>query len=157
MHHIISVTVENKFGVLSRIAGLFAGRGYNIGSLAVGPTEKEDISTIVLTVSGDDKIIEQVIKQLNRLIDVIKVVDLTEKEIVKRELLLIKISAEHTTKRSELFQICEVFKSKIVGITNKNVIIELSGAPAKIDAFINIMRPYGILEVSRTGLIALAR
>ncbi len=157
MQHLISVTVENKFGVLTRIAGLFAGRGYNIGSLAVNTTDKEDVSTVVMTVTGDDKIIEQVIKQLNRLIDVIKVVDLTEKENVKRELMLIKISAEQTTKRSELFQICEVFRTKIVGITPKNIIIELTGSSSKIDAFIDIMRPYGILELVRTGVIALAR
>ncbi|HPG29544.1 MAG TPA: acetolactate synthase small subunit [bacterium] len=157
MQHLISVTVENRFGVLARISGLFAGRGYNIGSLAVNATENLDVSTIILTVTGDDKVIEQVIKQLNRLIDVIKVVDLTEKENVSRELMLIKVSAEPAGRRSEIFQLCEVFRTKVVGITQKNLIIELTGAASKIEAFIEIMRPYGIIELVRTGIIAIAR
>ena len=157
MQHLISVTVENRFGVLARISGLFAGRGYNIGSLAVNATENLDVSTIILTVTGDDKVIEQVIKQLNRLIDVIKVVDLTEKENVSRELMLIKVSAEPASRRSEIFQLCEVFRTKVVGITQKNLIIELTGAASKIEAFIDIMRPYGIIELVRTGVIAIAR
>ncbi len=157
MQHLISVTVENRFGVLARISGLFAGRGYNIGSLAVNATENADVSTIILTVTGDDKVIEQVIKQLNRLIDVIKVVDLTEKENVSRELMLIKVSSEPASRRSEIFQLCEVFRTKVVGITQKNLIIELTGAASKIEAFIDIMRPYGIIELVRTGVIAIAR
>ena len=157
MQHLISVSVENRFGVLARIAGLFAGRGYNIGSLAVNATENEDVSTIIISVTGDDKIIEQVIKQLNRLIDVIKVVDLTEKEHVQRELMLIKINAEQPSRRSEIFQICEVFRTKIVGITNKNLVVELTGATKKIDAFIDMMRPYGIIELVRSGTVAISR
>ncbi|HOG64501.1 MAG TPA: acetolactate synthase small subunit [Spirochaetota bacterium] len=156
MVHTISALVENHFGVLTRVAGLFASRGYNIQSLTVGPTEDETVSRMTIVVEGDDKIIDQVKKQLNKLIDTIKVIDLTGEDFVDRELLLIKVTASSKT-RPDILQLTEVFKGSVVDIAPAVVTIEVSGNPKKIDAFIAMLKPYGVREMARTGRIALGR
>lgn len=156
MRHIISVLVENKFGVLSRVSGLFSGRGFNIESLSVGPTLDPAVSQMTIVTTGDDRIIEQINKQLNKLIDVIKVTDFTEVDYVCRETVLIKI---HTRKedRAEALRICDIFRAKVVDSTPTTYTIELTGDDNKIDAIINLLRPLGIKELVRTGKIAMAR
>ncbi|HBM16117.1 MAG TPA: acetolactate synthase small subunit [Lentisphaeria bacterium] len=156
MQHVISVLVENKFGVLARIAGLFCGRGYNIDSLTVSPTNEEGVSKMTIATSGDDAVIEQIEKQLSKLIDVISVSDLTGKHFIERELLLIKVNATAAT-RSELMQITEIFKGKIVNVHESELTIELSGRGEKIDAFIKMMAGFGIIDLARTGKVAIGR
>jgi acetolactate synthase-1/3 small subunit len=156
MQHIISALVENHFGVLARISALFSARGFNIDSLAVGETHDPSISRMTIVVTGEDRIIEQVDKQLNKLIDVIKVTDMTEEDHVERELLLLKVS--HNTKnRSEIIQLVEIFKARIIDYGPKTLTIEVVGTSDKILSFIDIMRPFGIKELARTGRIALPR
>ncbi|MCX7000373.1 MAG: acetolactate synthase small subunit [Candidatus Sumerlaeota bacterium] len=156
MQHIISALVENHFGVLARISGLFSARGFNIDSLAVGETHDPTISRMTIVATGEDRIIEQVGKQLNKLIDVIKVTDMTEEDHVERELLLLKVS--HSTKtRSEIIQLVEIFKARIIDYSPKTLTIEVVGTSDKILSFIDIMRPFGIKELARTGRIALQR
>ncbi len=154
--HIISVKVENKFGVLARVSGLFSARGYNIDSLAVSETEQENISIMTIVVHGDDKIIEQVKKQLNKLIDVIKITDHTSTQSIQRELALIKVNAP-PSKRPEIFQIGEVFKAEISDISPKSIIFAVKGDPEKIDNFIELMSSYGIKELMRTGRLSLLK
>lgn len=154
--HILSVLVENHPGVLSRVAGLFSRRGFNIDSLAVGVTEKLDISRITIVVDGDDYTVEQVSKQLNKLIDVIKVKVLQKDDAVRRDLALIKVTA-HTSTRSEIAQLVEIFTSKIVDVSKSTITIEISGSPEKVNALLDLVRPFGIKEVVRTGTIALER
>ncbi len=156
MQHIISVLVENKFGVLSRVSGLFSGRGFNIESLSVGPTLDPTVSMMTIVTQGDDRIIEQITKQLNKLVDVIKVVDLTEKEYVERETALIKINTR-TEDRAEALRVADIFRAKIVDSTPNTYTIEITGDVKKIDAVINLLRPLGIKELIRTGRIAIAR
>jgi len=156
MRHIISAIVENKPGVLAHIAGLFAGRGFNIDSLAVGETEDPTRSRMTVVVRGDDAVLEQVRKQLAKIIDVIKVTDFSETEFVERDLALVKVGVK-PEKRGEIFEICEVFRGKIVDIGAKQLTIEISGPEKKIEAFVDLMKPYGIREVVRTGRIAIAR
>jgi len=156
MKNTISALVENHFGVLTRITSLFASRGYNIQSLTVGPTEDESASRMTIVVEGDAKIIDQVKKQLNKLVDVIKVMDLTGEDFIDRELLLVKVSAQGK-ERTELFQLTEVFRGSIVDITPTLITIEVSARSHRIDAFIALLAPYGIRELARTGRIALAR
>ncbi|MFY9268260.1 MAG: acetolactate synthase small subunit [Candidatus Manganitrophaceae bacterium] len=156
MQHIISVQVENKFGVLSRVAGLFSGRGFNIESLSVGPTLDSTISMITIVTQGDDRIIEQITKQLNKLVDVIKVVDLTEKEYVERETALIKIHTRPED-RAEALRVADIFRAKIVDSTSNTYTIEITGDVKKIEAIINLLRPLGIKDLVRTGRIAIAR
>jgi acetolactate synthase-1/3 small subunit len=156
MQHIISVLVENKFGVLSRVSGLFSGRGFNIESLSVGPTLDPTVSMMTIVTDGDDRIIEQITKQLNKLVDVIKVVDLTEKEYVERETALIKINTR-TEDRAEALRVTDIFRAKIVDSTPNTYTIEITGDVKKIDAIINLLRPLGIKELIRTGRIAIAR
>ncbi len=156
MQHIILALVENHFGVLANISSLFSARGFNIDSLAVGETHDPSISRMTIVVSGDDRIIQQVNKQLNKLIDVIKVIDITEEEHVERELLLIKVSHNPKT-RPEIVQIVEIFKARIVDYNPRTLTIEAVGTADKVIAFIEIMRPFGIKEVARTGRIALSR
>ncbi len=156
MQHIISVLVENKFGVLSRIAGLFSGRGFNIESLSVGPTLDPSASMMTIVTKGDSKIIEQITKQLNKLIDVIKVVDLTEKEYVGRETALIKINTKEVD-RAEALRIVDIFRARVVDSTPTTYTIEITGDEKKIEAIINLLRPLGIKELVRTGKIAIAR
>jgi len=154
--HIISLVVQNKAGVLARIVGLFSSRGYNIDSLAVGETETPELSRITLVTGGDDSVIEQIRKQLNRLIDVIKVHQFDEEEYIERDLLLLKVSAP-TGKRGEIMQIVDIFRGKIVDVGAKHLVVELSGPEGKINAMIDLMRPFGIKEMVRSGRIALTR
>lgn len=154
--HTISVLVENKSGVLARIAGLFSARGFNIDSLAVGETEDPTVSRMTLVVKGDERILEQVEKQLSKLIDVIKVSDYIQTAHVERDLALIKVKADKAT-RSELMQIADIFRSKIVDVSETSVTIEATGDKEKIDALLAMVRPFGIQEVSRTGVVAIAR
>jgi acetolactate synthase-1/3 small subunit len=156
MKHTISVLVENEFGVLSRVAGLFSGRGFNIESLSVAPTLDPSISRMTIVTTGDDQILEQITKQLNKLVDTIKVIDFTGQEFVERELALIKVSAEEGT-RAEVLRIADIFRGKIVDVTARSYTVELTGAPAKIDALIELLRPMGIKEVVRSGPIVLGR
>jgi acetolactate synthase-1/3 small subunit len=154
--HTISILVENKFGAFNRIAGLFAAKGYNIDSLSVGPTEEGDISRMTIVSRGDDQIIEQIIKQLNKLIDTIKVVDLTFESFVERELVLVKVQSRSDT-RSEIMQIAETFRAKVVDISPKTLTLEATGSQPKVDAIINMLKPFGIKELARTGRVALKR
>lgn len=154
--HILAVTVENKPGVLTRVATLFRRRGYNIESLAVGETENPDISRMTIVVSGDDRIIEQVTKQLYKLIDVIKIVDISEEKAVERELMLVKVKADATV-RAEILQIVEIFRARIVDIGRDSLIIEATGDSEKIEAIEDSLRPFGIIELVRTGKIAMVR
>jgi acetolactate synthase-1/3 small subunit len=156
MEHIISVLVENKFGVLARVAGLFSARGYNIESLSVAPTLDPTTSMITVVTEGDDRIIEQIMKQLNKVIEVLKVVDLTEVDYVERETALIKVNArpEH---RDEAIRICDIFRAKIVDSTPQTYTIEITGDGDKIEAIINLLKPLGIKELVRTGRVAIPR
>ena len=156
MEHIISVTVENKFGVLSRVAGLFSGRGFNIESLSVAPTLDASKSQMTIVTSGDERIIEQIVKQLNKLIDVIKVVDLNETEFVSRETALIKVHTK-AEDRAEALRIADIFRANIIDSTPGTYTIEVSGDPQKIEAIINLLQPLGIKELNRTGRVAVAR
>lgn len=154
--HVISVKVENKSGVLARVAGLFSARGYNIDSLAVSETEDSDISVMTIVVRGDDKIMEQVKKQLNKLIDVIKISEHAESSSVQRELALIKVNAV-PSRRPEIYQLAEIFQAEIVDISKKTITMEATGDPEKIDNFIELLRPYTIKELIRTGRISLIK
>ncbi len=156
MRHVITLLVENEFGVLARIAGLFSGRGFNIESLSVAETLDPTISTMTIVTRGDDAIIEQVIKQLNKLIPVIKVVDLIDKEFVEREMVLVKVSTTAQT-RDEVLRITEIFKGKILDVGNKTYTIEVTGDEKKINALLALLKPLGIKELVRTGRVAMAR
>jgi acetolactate synthase-1/3 small subunit len=156
MKHTISVTVENRPGVLSRVVGLFSGRGFNIESLSVGETIDPEISRITIVTRGDDRIIEQVTKQLRKLVDVIKVTDLTELNFVDRELILIKISATEKTK-AEILRINDIFRGKIVDVSPASYTFEITGDEGKIQAFIKLVKPFGVKEIARTGKVAVSR
>ncbi|MBS3969850.1 MAG: acetolactate synthase small subunit [Clostridia bacterium] len=156
MKHTLAVLVENKPGVLTRIAGLFARRGYNIESLAVGETEEPSISRMTIVVEGDEKVIEQVTKQLHKLIEVIKLTDITQEENVDRELILIKVNAEPTV-RAEIMQIVDIFRARIVDIGRDSLIIEATGDTGKIKAIETSLKPFGIRELVRTGKVAMVR
>lgn len=156
MKHTISVLVENKAGVLSRISGLFARRGFNIDSLAVGTTEDKNISRITLLVEGDDYIAEQVTKQLNKQIDVIKVRKLDQDEITKRELVLVKVKMS-VSQRGEIIDIVKIMQGEIVDISHTTMTVEMSDRPEKIDLLIELLSHYNIVEVARTGTIALQK
>ena len=156
MQHTISVIVTDRAGVLTRVSGLFSRRGYNIESLAVGETDIPGISRITLVVNGDEKVIEQVGKQLYKLIDVIKVLDLTNEEYVERELILIKVRVNNTT-RTEIIQIANIFRARIVDMAPDSFIIESTGSGSKINALEKALIPYRIIEIVRTGRIALGR
>lgn len=156
MKHIISALVENKPGVLAHVAGMFAARGFNIDSLVVGRTEDPDLSRMTIVVVGDDKVVEQVRKQLAKIVPVVKVQDFVGQPVVARDLMLIVISAT-PEKRPEILALIEVFRAKVVDIGQKFVMIEISGPEDKIEAFINVCKPYGIKNVARTGTIAMPR
>ncbi len=156
MRHIISVLVENKFGVLSRVAGLFSGRGYNIESISVGETIDPQISIMTIVTTGDDWIIEQITKQLNKLIDVIKVTDLTDMDHVEREMVLVKVSPRQELK-AEALRIAEIFRGRIVDSSQTTYTIEVTGDNKKIEAFVELIKPMGIKEFVRTGKVAIAR
>ncbi|MBA7466620.1 putative acetolactate synthase small subunit [subsurface metagenome] len=156
MNHIISVLVENKAGVLAKISGLFSRRGFNIESLAVGPTDDEKISRITMEVNAEEHSIEQIIKQLHKLINVIKIQELDPSNIVERELVLIKVSADSKT-RPEILEIVSVFRANIVDVAKKTLMIEITGNSKKVKALEDLLRPFGILELVRTGKIACTR
>jgi acetolactate synthase-1/3 small subunit len=156
MQHTISLLVENKFGVQARIANLFSGKGYNMDSICVGETENPELSRMTIVTHGDDMVIEQIIKQLNRLINVIKVIDLTLEEHINRELALIKLSCTASS-RSSIVQIADIFQAKIVDISPKTLTIEVTGGNKKVQACINMLQPFGIREMARTGIVALKR
>lgn len=154
--HTLSVLVEDKPGVLTRVAGLFAARGFNIDSLAVGPTDDEGLSRMTIVVQLETKSLEQVTKQLNKLINVIKILEHEPGEAVERELALIKVRAEGDD-RARIMEICEVFRVRVLDVTHRTLIIEGTGTPEKLEALLELLRDFGIVEVSRTGRIALAR
>ena len=156
MRHTISVLVENEFGVLSRVAGLFSGRGFNIESLCVAESLDPTVSTMTIVTSGNDAIIEQVLKQLNKLINVIKVVDFKDLDFVSREMVLIKLNAEERT-REEILRMVEIFRGKIIDVSPKSYTLLITGDEDKIKAFVNLVKPLGIKEIVRTGPIAMAR
>jgi acetolactate synthase-1/3 small subunit len=156
MKHTLAVLVENRAGVLSRVAGLFSRRGYNIDSLAVGVTEDPTISRMTIVVRGDDHVLEQVTKQLNKLIDVIRVTDIRADEAIERELSLIKVAADANT-RSEIIQIVDIFRARIVDVATRSMTIEITGDDEKIRAMEKLLRPFGIKEMVRTGKIAMTR
>ena len=155
--HVISMLVEDQPGVLTRIAGMFARRGFNIDTITVGKTTKKGISKMVITVIGDDAILEQVEKQVNKLIDTIKVTEMTEDSSVIRELCLIKVAMPNKKAKEEILRYTKIYKTKIVDINQKSVTAELIGTPDKIDAFIDLMKQFGIKEISRTGVTAVLR
>lgn len=156
MKHVISALVENRPGVLARVVGLISGRGYNIETLNVAPTQDSTVSRITMTVPGDDRILEQVTKQLNKLIDVIKVYDLTGDNIIDRELALVKVQVSPKN-RSVVAELASLFKAEVVHIHHKSLTIQIVGASDDIDNFLELIKSNGILDVSRTGVIALAR
>jgi len=155
--HTLSVLVENKPGVLSRVTGLFSRRGFNIESLAVGTCEEPEMSRITIVCIGDDAQIEQVMKQLNKLIDVIKVSDITENDRVERELALIKVTAEPGSSRAEIMQIASIFRAQIIDVGSRTVVLSVTGDTEKIDALEKLLRQYGVKELVRTGKIAILR
>jgi acetolactate synthase-1/3 small subunit len=156
MRHTISVLVENRFGAFDRVATMFSGKGFNINSISIGETEVAEVSRMTIVTDGEDQIIDQVVKQLNRLIDTIKVVDLSETWHVERELALFSIGI-HKGSMEEIKNICDIFRGNIVDITNKSMMIEITGPPDKIDAAINVFAPFGIKELARSGVVALKR
>ena len=156
MTHIISLLVENKQGVLARIAGLFSGRGYNLESLTVGVTTDSSVSRITLVCHGDDAVIEQIKKQLNRVIDVIKVIDMSGKHSINRELALIKINAK-PNQRGEIFQVADVFRAKIMDVGASSMTLEMTGSSKKISDFLQLMQPYNIIEIARSGIVSMER
>ena len=156
MRHTISVLVENKFGVLARVSGMFSGRGFNIDSLNVAPTHDASLSRITTVLKGDEASLDLCIKQLRKLINVVDVMDFKEGQAVARELVLVKVRASTDT-RSEIVQIADIFRAKIVNLTNENLIVELTGDDDKINALLGLLEPFGILELARTGRLALKR
>ncbi len=156
MRHTLSVLVQNKPGVLARTASLFSRRGYNIESLTVGVTENENVSRITIVVTGDDTVVEQVTKQLNKLIEVIKVSDLTKESYVDRELVLIKVTADGSN-RAEIIQLVDVFRARIVDVATKSLIVEVTGDEGKNAALVAMLKQFGIKEIARTGMLALGR
>ena len=156
MKHTLSVMVENKPGVLARVAGLFARRGFNIDSLAVGVTENPDISRMTVVVDVEEHSLEQVYKQLNKLINVIKVVDLLDENSVQRELILVKVKADAKT-RAEIIEMVDIFRGKIVDVGKGTLSIEVTGTGSKLRALEDLLKPYGIVELVRTGMVALNR
>jgi len=156
MRHTISILVENKFGVLARIAGMFSGRGFNIDTLNVGPTLDATASRMTIVVRGDDKVLEQVTKQLEKLVDVIDVQDFRDEEYVDRELILLRVTATSKT-RPEVMQICDIFRAKIIDVQPETLAIEATGTESKINKFLMLMDRFGIKELTRTGKVALPR
>lgn len=156
MRHIISILVENKFGVLARIAGMFSGRGFNIETLNVGPMMDSKLSRITATIVGDSDNLDQAIKQVNKLINVLEVTDFADGQATERELVMLKVTAS-AGQRSELMQVCDIFRAKIIDVAPESVNIEMTGNGNKVSAFLNLIEPYGIIEMARTGNLALKR
>jgi acetolactate synthase-1/3 small subunit len=156
VRHTISILTEDHFGVLSRVAGMFSGRGFNIDSLNVGPTHQDGTSRMTIVVHGDDNTLEQVIKQLDKLVDVIEVIDFRESDAVERELVMLRVKCSGKT-RADIVQMCDIFRAKIVDVQASALIIEVTGTDSKVTKFISLMEPFGIVDLSRTGRIALKR
>jgi acetolactate synthase-1/3 small subunit len=156
MRHTISVLVENKFGVLTRVAGLFSGRGYNIDTLNVGPTQDPNTSRMTIVTRGDDATLEQIVKQLNKLVDILQVMDFRDGEYVDRELVLVKVGVDSKT-RAEVMQITDIFRAKIVDVQPKSLTIEITGNESKVEKFIDLMKTFGVLDLTRSGKVALPR
>lgn len=156
MRHTISILMENTFGAFDRVATMFSAKGFNLHSITIGETEIRDISRMTIVTSGDDQIIDQVVKQLNRLIDTIKVIDLTGQERTERELALISVNYQGSSLES-LKNINDIFRGKVVDINNKSITLEITGPPAKVNAAVNVLMPYGIIEMARSGTVALKR
>jgi len=156
MRHTISVLVENKFGVLTRIAGLFSGRGYNIDSLNVAPTQNANTSRMTIITRGDDATLEQIVKQLHKLVDILEVQDFRDGEYVDRELVLVKVGVDSKS-RAEVMQITDIFRAKIVDVQPRSLTIEITGNESKVEKFIGLMTTFGVLDLTRTGKVALPR
>ena len=156
MRHLLSALVQNRPGVLAHVSNMLASRGFNIDSLAVGETEHHDLSRMTFVVNGDDNVLDQVRKQLDKIVTVVRVDDISSEDFVERDLMLIKVGCT-SPQRPEVFQLAESFRGRVVDIQHKNVMIEISGTEGKVEAFIDLMRPYGILELARTGRIAMVR
>jgi len=157
MRHVLSAVVQNVPGVLAHISGMLASRGYNIDSLAVGETEDTTLSRMTFVVVGDDSVLEQVRKQLEKIVTVVRVVDVSAQDFVERDLMLIKVAAEKGSARSEIRELTNIFRGRIVDVAKDQLMIEISGRESKIEAFIDLMRPHGIQELVRTGRIAMVR
>jgi acetolactate synthase I/III small subunit len=156
MRHTISVLVENKFGVLTRVAGLFSGRGYNIDTLNVGPTQDPAISRMTIVTRGDNATVEQIVKQLNKLVNVLKVHDFRDADYIDRELVLVKVKVDSKT-RAEVMQITDIFRAKIVDVQPATLTIEITGDESKVEKFLRLMETFGVVELTRTGKVALPR
>ena len=156
-NHIISTIVEHKPGVLYNVSNLFRCRGFNIDSISVGPAEEVGLARMTIMVRGDDRTIEQVVKQLNKLIDVIKVTRLDPENIVTRELALIKVNAPSTKARSDIINYADIFRARVVDVSSESLMMEITGTSDKIDAFVSLLKPFGVKEVARTGITALSR
>ena len=156
MRHTISVLVENKFGVLTRVAGLFSGRGYNIDTLNVAPTQEADTSRMTIVTRGDDATVDQIVKQLNKLVNVLEVHDYRQDEFIDRELVLVRVNVDAKT-RAEIMQITDIFRAKIVDVQPRSLTIEITGNESKVEKFLDLMKTFGVQELTRTGKIALAR
>ena len=156
MRTIVSILVENKFGALARIAGMFSGRGFNIETLNVGPMINNEISRITATILGDSDALEQAIKQVNKLVNVLEVTEYSSGQATERELVMLKVQAS-AGQRSELMQVCDIFRAKIIDVSTDTVNIEMTGNASKVTAFLNLTKPYGIIEMARTGNLALKR
>jgi acetolactate synthase-1/3 small subunit len=156
MRHTISVLVENKFGVLTRVAGLFSGRGYNIDSLNVAPTHDDTLSRMTIVTRGDDATVEQIVKQLNKLVDVVRTIDYREGDYIDRELVLVKVKAEPSN-RAEICQMAELFRAKVVDVQPDSLTIEITGSESKVEKFVLLMKSFGICDLTRTGQVALPR
>jgi len=157
MRHLLSATVQNVPGVLSHVSGMLASRGYNIDSLAVGETEDPGFSRMTFVLRGDDRVLEQVRRQLEKIVTVVRVDDISSRNFVERDLMLIKVAAEAGRARTEVKELAEIFRGRIVDVTADNVVVEMSGTEKKLEGFIEMMRPHGILELVRTGRIAMVR
>lgn len=156
MRHVLSVLVENEPGVLSRVAGLFSGRGFNIDTLNVGPTLEQGVSLMTITTYGEEQIIEQIVKQLRKVVSIIKVVDLTDLKSVEREMVLLKVHAEDA-KRAEILRVADIFRCKVVDVSTDELTLEVTGDQGKIQAIVNLLQRFGIKEFARTGTVALRR
>ena len=157
MRHVLSALVMNQPGVLAHISGMLASRAFNIESLAVGATENATLSRMTFVVNGDEKTLDQVRKQLEKIVTVVRVIDFSKQNFVERDLMLIKVRATTGAQRSEIRELAEVFRGKVVDVANSEVVVEVSGQERKVEAFVNLMRPYGIVELVRTGRIAIVR
>jgi acetolactate synthase-1/3 small subunit len=154
--HILSVLVENRAGTLSRVAGLFSRRGFNIDSLTVGETQDNDVSRMTIAVSGDDAVLEQIVKQLGKLVDVISIRKLDNEDCIKREILLVKVKSDEKN-RSAIVEVAAIFRSRVIDISATTITVEATGSSDKLDGLLSLLRPYGVLELARTGLVALER